>query len=229
MATLIPVHLAIIMDGNGRWAERRGLPRIAGHREGAKAVERVVFASIKRGIKYLSLYAFSTENWKRPEAEVRGLMNILKLYFLMKIDRLKWAGVRVRVGGRWKELPQDVVKIIELAVDETKANDKLHLIVYLNYGGRREIVDAVNSILGDGKRMVDEESFRSFLYIPDVPDPDLVIRTSGEKRVSNFLLWQIAYAELYFTETLWPDFGEDDLDAAIADYNKRKRRFGGLA
>jgi len=185
--------------------------------------------SIKRGIKYLSLYAFSTENWKRPEAEVRGLMNILKLYFLMKIDRLKWAGVRVRVGGRWKELPQDVVKIIELAVDETKANDKLHLIVYLNYGGRREIVDAVNSILGDGKRMVDEESFRSFLYIPDVPDPDLVIRTSGEKRVSNFLLWQIAYAELYFTETLWPDFGEDDLDAAIADYNKRKRRFGGLA
>jgi len=217
------------MDGNGRWAERRGLPRIAGHREGAKAVERVVFASIKRGIKYLSLYAFSTENWKRPEAEVRGLMNILKLYFLMKIDRLKWAGVRVRVGGRWKELPQDVVKIIELAVDETKANDKLHLIVYLNYGGRREIVDAVNSILGDGKRMVDEESFRSFLYIPDVPDPDLVIRTSGEKRVSNFLLWQIAYAELYFTETLWPDFGEDDLDAAIADYNKRKRRFGGLA
>lgn len=229
MATLIPVHLAIIMDGNGRWAERRGLPRIAGHREGAKAVERVVFASIKRGIKYLSLYAFSTENWKRPEAEVRGLMSILKLYFLMKIDRLKWAGVRVRVGGRWKELPQDVVKIIELAVDETKANDKLHLIVYLNYGGRREIVDAVNSILGDGKRMVDEESFRSFLYIPDVPDPDLVIRTSGEKRVSNFLLWQIAYAELYFTETLWPDFGEDDLDAAIADYNKRKRRFGGLA
>jgi len=217
------------MDGNGRWAERRGLPRIAGHREGAKAVERVVFASIKRGIKYLSLYAFSTENWKRPEAEVRGLMSILKLYFLMKIDRLKWAGVRVRVGGRWKELPQDVVKIIELAVDETKANDKLHLIVYLNYGGRREIVDAVNSILGDGKRMVDEESFRSFLYIPDVPDPDLVIRTSGEKRVSNFLLWQIAYAELYFTETLWPDFGEDDLDAAIADYNKRKRRFGGLA
>lgn len=229
MATLIPNHVAIIMDGNGRWAKSKGLPRIAGHREGAKAVERVVYASLKRGIKYLSLFAFSTENWKRPEQEVKSLMNILKLYFLTKIEKLKWAGVRIRFGGRWWELSPDLVSLIRRAMEVTEHNDKLHLIIYLNYGGRREMLDAVNSIIAkEGFPVMTEESLRSYLYLPDVPDPDLLIRTSGEKRISNFLLWQIAYTELYFTDTLWPDFGEDDLDAAIAEYNKRERRFGGL-
>lgn len=229
MATLIPEHVAIIMDGNGRWAQSKGLPRIAGHWEGAKTVERITLASIKRGIKYLSLYAFSTENWKRPEPEVSGLMRILQIYFLTKLEKLKWVGVRLRAAGRWRELPPEVVHLIEIAVEETRKNDKLHLILHLNYGGRREIVDAVNSLISKPIPNVDEETFKGFLYLPDVPDPDLVIRTSGEKRISNFLLWQIAYAELYFTDVLWPDFSEEDLDRAIADFNRRKRRFGGLS
>lgn len=230
MATVIPNHIAIIMDGNGRWAKNKGLPRIAGHREGAKAVERVVYASLKRGIRYLSLFAFSTENWKRPEQEVKGLMDILKLYFLTKIEKLSWAGVKIRFGGRWWELSSDVVDLIKRAMEITEHNDKLHLIIYLNYGSRREILDAINSIIAkEASPIISEECLRPYLYLPDIPDPDLLIRTSGEKRISNFLLWQIAYTELYFTETLWPDFGENDLDAAIAEYNRRERRFGGLA
>ncbi|MCD6362958.1 MAG: di-trans,poly-cis-decaprenylcistransferase [Synergistetes bacterium] len=217
------------MDGNGRWAQRKGLPRIAGHREGVKAVERVISACLKRDIEYLSLYAFSTENWKRPESEIRGLMTILRLYFLVKLRKLKWAGVRIRVAGRWWELPYGVDRFIKLAMDETKNNTKMQVILHLNYGGRREILDAVNAMIGkEDLGEVTEDIFKSFLYIPDLPYPDLLIRTSGEKRISNFLLWQIAYTELYFTDTLWPDFGEDELDMAIADYNKRKRRFGGL-
>ncbi len=229
VATLVPNHLAIIMDGNGRWAQKRGLPRIAGHREGVKAVERVISACLKRGIKYLSLYAFSTENWKRPEAEIRGLMTILRLYFFIKLKKLKWAGVRIRVAGRWWELPYDADKFVKLAIEETIDNNKMQVILHLNYGGRREILDAVSALIGrvDVDR-ISEEDFKKFLYIPDVPYPDLLIRTSGEKRISNFLLWQIAYTELYFTDTLWPDFGEDELDMAIAEYNRRKRRFGGL-
>ncbi|MCS7233187.1 MAG: polyprenyl diphosphate synthase [Synergistetes bacterium] len=226
---MIPAHIAIIMDGNGRWAKFRGLPRIAGHKEGAKAVERVVYASLKRGIKYLSLFAFSTENWKRPRLEIDSLMSILKIYFLTKIEKLKWAGVKIRFGGRWWELSSDIVELIKRAMEITESNKELHLIIYLNYGGRREIIDAINSmILSKSPSLVSEEDLRPYLYVPDVPEPDLLIRTSGEKRISNFLLWQIAYTELYFTETLWPDFGEDDLDAAIADYNRRERRFGGI-
>ncbi len=229
MATLVPNHLAIIMDGNGRWAQRRGLPRVAGHREGAKAVERVISACLKRGIKYLSLYAFSTENWKRPEAEIRGLMAILRLYFFVKLKKLKWAGVRIRVAGRWWELPYGADKFVKLAIEETVENDKMQVILHLNYGGRREILDAVSALIRRGiLDRISEEDFKKFLYVPDVPYPDLLIRTSGEKRISNFLLWQIAYTELYFTDTLWPDFGEDELDMAIAEYNRRKRRFGGL-
>ncbi|KUK13605.1 MAG: di-trans,poly-cis-decaprenylcistransferase [Synergistetes bacterium] len=229
LATLVPFHVAIIMDGNGRWAKKRGLPRIAGHREGAKAVERVIYASLKRGIRYLSLFAFSTENWKRPEPEVYGLMNILKVYFLTKIEILKWAGVRIRFGGRWWELQTDLVNLIEKAIKSTEKNKKLDVIVYLNYGGRQEILDAVASIISQGNgSLLSEETFRSHLYMPDVPDPDLLIRTSGEKRISNFLLWQLAYTELYFSETLWPDFGEEELDSAIAEYNRRERRFGGV-
>jgi undecaprenyl diphosphate synthase len=230
MASNLPQHIAIIMDGNGRWAKRRGLPRTFGHRQGAKAVRRIINACLELNINYLTLYTFSTENWSRPKSEVKTLMGLLEEY----IDRAekeipRYKEVRVRVIGRYWELPGQLPYKIEKLMDDTKAHKGLNLILAINYGGRREILDAVDKIVETGKKLFGDESrFRKYLYAPDIPDPDLLIRTAGEYRISNFLLWQISYTELYTTNKLWPDFNKRDLILAINDYRKRRRKFGGL-
>ncbi len=225
----VPLHVGIIMDGNGRWAKQRGLPRIEGHRVGAAVVKKVVEEARGMGIRYLSLYTFSTENWKRPVEEVLALFGILDEYLKKEVPAMLQNDIRLRVAGRWKELPDFVVSRLSWAIDETKGGRGMDLILCLNYGGRREILDAVNTLLKEGIEEVDEGLFRRYLYLPDVPDVDLVIRTSAEKRISNFLLWQISYAELYFTPVLWPDFTVSDLKEALAEYGRRQRRFGGVA
>jgi undecaprenyl diphosphate synthase len=227
-----PVHVAIIMDGNGRWAKARGLPRVAGHKRGAEAVRRTVTGAAELGIQYLTLYGFSSENWKRPPAEIDDLMGLLRLYLNNEIEELDRKGVRLRVIGQRSRLQPDIVRLIEGAEGRTAANRKLNLIVALSYGGRAEIAGAARDI-AEGVRAgridpaaVDEDLFERFLYTADIPDPDLLIRTSGEKRISNFLLWQCAYAELVFLERLWPDFTRDDLESAITEYHGRDRRYG---
>jgi len=227
-----PVHVAIIMDGNGRWAKARGLPRVAGHKRGAEAVRRTVTGAAELGIQYLTLYGFSSENWKRPPAEIDDLMGLLRLYLNNEIDELDRKGVRLRVIGQRSRLQPDIVRLIEGAERRTAGNRKLNLIVALSYGGRAEIVEAARCI-AEGVRAgridpaeVDENQFERFLYTAGIPDPDLLIRTSGEKRISNFLLWQCAYAELVFLERLWPDFTRDDLEGAITEYHGRDRRYG---
>lgn len=228
----LPHHIAIIMDGNGRWAQRRGLSRLQGHLEGVKAVRRVVEACRELGISYLTLYTFSTENWKRPKEEVEGLMMLLREQLRLQRDELREKGVKVRVIGRREMLPADLQEEIRITEEVTASNTGLNLILAINYGGRSEIVDACRKIIERVKRgeevEVDENAFSSFLYAPDVPDPDLLIRTASEYRVSNFLLWQIAYTEFYITETLWPDFTKEDLLKAIEDYQRRERKFGGV-
>lgn len=220
-------HIGIIMDGNGRWAKSRGLPRIFGHREGVKAVERTLRAAKELGIPCVSLYAFSTENWNRPKAEVLGLMGLLKYYMQIKIDELDKENARLRFAGNISGLPEDIQEIIKDAEYKTINNDAMQLVVCLNYGGRQEILDAVNKILCDKlSGPVTEEIFRRYLYLPDIPDPDLLIRTSGELRMSNFWLWQGSYSEFYFTDKYWPDFGKPDLEEAIAVYFRRERRYG---
>ncbi len=221
----IPAHIAIIMDGNGRWAKKRNLPRLQGHRAGVNAVRRVIDASLDLKIKYLTLFAFSKENWERPKREVNGLMHLFTKVIEEEIDNLKSHKVRVRFLGRLKELPNKVKENINRIQEKTKNFNNLNLIIALNYSGREELIDAVNKAVIKGKT-VDEESFKKYLYIPDIPDPDLLIRTSGEVRISNFLLYEIAYSELYFTQTLWPDFGSNDLLKAITSYQKRERKFG---
>ena len=221
----LPEHIAIIMDGNGRWAQKRGLPRFYGHREGAKAVERVIDYSLEFNIKYLTLFAFSTENWGRPKEEVDTIMSLLVEYINKKVPYLIERDVKLRFMGRRKDLPEMILKSVEEGEEKTKNGKKMELIIALNYSGRAEIVDAVNAILQDGKE-VNEENFKGYLYLPDVPDPDLLIRTSGEIRISNFMLWQLAYTELHFTEVLWPDFSKDDFIKALYDYQSRERRFG---
>ena len=222
-------HIAIIMDGNGRWAKKRHLPRLLGHRAGVKAVERTVRAAADFGIPYLSLYAFSTENWKRPQTEVKGLMSLFRYYINKKVLELVKEDVRLRFAGRTKELPKDIQEIIHEAENETEKGQRLQLIVCLNYGGRQEIVDAVQKLLKDGyKGKVTEETIRSYLYLPDLPDPDLIIRTSGEYRLSNFWLWEGSYSEFYFSSLLWPDFNKEALQEAILSYEKRDRRYGGI-
>lgn len=226
----VPVHIGIIMDGNGRWAQKRGLPRIMGHHAGVRAVERTVRAARDLGIRYVSLYAFSTENWKRPQAEVAGLMGLFRYYIKSKIKALKKEGVRLRFMGRLEELPDDVLKILRRAEEETLEGSVIEMIVCLNYGGRQELVDAFKKMRKmDPDQEVTEETVRSCLYLPEIPDPDLIIRTSGELRMSNFLLWQASYAELYFTETLWPDFGLEQLGEAMNSYCGRERRYGGIS
>jgi undecaprenyl diphosphate synthase len=227
-----PVHVAIIMDGNGRWAKARGLPRVAGHKRGAEAVRRTVTGAAELGVQYLTLYGFSSENWKRPPAEIDDLMGLLRLYLNNEIEELDRKGVRLRVIGQRSRLQPDIVRLIEGAERRTAANRKLNLIVALSYGGRAEIAAAARCI-AEGVRAgridpaaVDEDLFERFLYTADIPDPDLLIRTSGEKRISNFLLWQCAYAELVFLERLWPDFTRDDLESAITEYHGRDRRYG---
>ncbi|MBC7329051.1 isoprenyl transferase [bacterium] len=228
-----PRHIAIIMDGNGRWAQRRGLPRLEGHLAGVGAVRRIVEACRDLGIPYLTLYTFSTENWRRPKEEVEGLMMLLREQLRSQTPELKEKGVRVIVIGKRDELPLDLQAEIKRSEEETAQNKDLHLILAINYGGRAEIVQACKRIIEKVKsgeiEDIDEASFSSYLYTRDIPDPDLLIRTAGEQRISNFLLWQIAYTEFYITDTLWPDFTKEDLIKAIEDYKRRKRKFGGLA
>ncbi|MBE6399989.1 MAG: di-trans,poly-cis-decaprenylcistransferase [Lentisphaerae bacterium] len=223
-------HIAIIMDGNGRWATARGLSRSEGHLAGAKQISVVADAARAMGIKSLTLYAFSTENWKRPEPEVTALMSLLKEFATNELPQMMKNNVRLRTIGRTGDLPLASRMALLKAIDLTKNNDGLTINIALSYGGRAEIVDAVNKILKERKSdaPMTEEEFRNYLYLPDMPDPDLMIRTGGNLRISNFLLWQLSYAELYVTETYWPDFGADDLRRAIEAFDGRERRFGGL-
>jgi undecaprenyl diphosphate synthase len=223
-----PNHVAFIMDGNGRWAGQRGLPRVLGHREGVKAIERVVRLGLHEGVRYLSFYAFSTENWRRPVEEVQGLLRIFRQQIADKSEELAEQGVRLRFSGRLKEFPEDIQKLIEKAEQLTASSDRMQVIVCMNYGGRQEILDAFGRALREGVSELDESSIRSYLYLPDVPDPDLIVRTSGEIRLSNFLLWQASYAEFFFTDTLWPDFAEKDFQEAMEAYSKRTRRYGSI-
>ena len=226
--TATPSHVAIIMDGNGRWALRKGLPRLAGHREGARAVERIIRAAASTpGLDYLSLFAFSTENWKRPKGEVEGLLSLLRTYLRSKRDELAENGIKMVFSGRIDQLDQELRDEIDLFEKTTVRGDRLTVVVCLNYGGRQEIVDGVNRLLRKGfAGEITEELISANLYRPGIPDPDLVIRTSGEVRISNFLLWESAYAEFFFTDTLWPDFGEEDLEKALEYYSLRERRYG---
>ena len=217
-------HVGIIMDGNRRWARSRGLPAILGHREGVKAVERTLTAAKELGIPCVSLYAFSTENWKRPKAEVLGLMGLLKYYMKLKLEELNRENARVRFAGNLSALSEDIREILSDAEEKTRNNDSMQLVVCLNYGGRQEILDAVSRMIEEGvSQPVTEEVFRKYLYLPDIPDPDLLIRTSGELRMSNFWLWQGSYSEYYFTDKFWPDFGRQDLEMAVADFYRRER------
>jgi len=226
-------HVAIIMDGNRRWAERRGLPTLAGHEAGAEAVRRTLRACRELGIHHLTLYAFSMENWRRPKTEVAGLMRLLRDFLGKNLSQLMEEDVRLRVIGRIHLLPMGTRKVVDHAVHKTARNRSGTLVLAISYGGRAEIVDAARQLAGEavsGKIRpadIDEAMFGRHLYAPDIPDPDLLIRTSGEFRLSNFLLWQVSYAEMVVTETLWPDFSAADLAQAIREYGQRQRRFGG--
>jgi len=228
----LPRHIAIIMDGNGRWARARGLPRIAGHRSGAEAVRRTVSAAGELGIPYLTLFGFSSENWKRPSAEVQDLMVLLRHYLRREIAELQRNGVRLKIIGQLTRLAPDIVGMISHAETLTRENSRITLTIALSYGGRAEIVAAVQAIAAEVARGslaaedVDEDCLAKHLFTADIPDPDLLIRTSGEQRISNFLLWQCAYSELVFTKTLWPDFSRRDLEQAIDEYCGRERRYG---
>ena len=225
----LPRHVAVIMDGNGRWARRRGRPRVEGHREGMESVRAVVRACGRLKIDALTLYAFSTENWCRPRAEVQFLMRLLLEYLRRELPELHRQGVRLSMLGRRERVPGRVLRGIDAAVAETRRNTGLRLNLAFNYGGRREILDAVERYLRRRPRPpLTEESFAACLYTGDLPDPDLLIRTSGEMRISNFLLWQLAYAEIVVSPVLWPDFREDEFMAALRDYQARERRFGGV-
>jgi undecaprenyl diphosphate synthase len=226
----IPHHIGIIMDGNGRWAELRGLPRIEGHRRGVERSKEVIECAAELGLRSLTLYAFSTENWQRPSAEVSTLMKLLELYLKKEIGRLMQNGIVFRAIGEIWRLPDQIQAVIRDAEEKTSSNKGMVLVTALSYSGRNEIVRAVRKILcaGTPPDAVTEELFSSFLDTSGLSAPDLIIRTSGEKRISNFLLWQAAYAELYFTETLWPDFSKDEFLLAIQDYQQRERRFGAI-
>lgn len=226
----LPQHVAIIMDGNGRWAKQRGLPRLAGHRAGTNNVRHVIETFAKHKVKHLTLYAFSTENWNRPESEVKGLFHILGQMIKRETMNLHRKGVRVGHLGRLDGLSPVLQRKVQEAIELTKDNTGLNLNVAFNYGGRVEILDAVRRILAEGlaPEDIDEALFSRYLYSAGLPDPDLIIRTAGEMRLSNFLLWQAAYSEYYATPTLWPDFGKEEIEAALAAYSQRQRRFGGL-
>jgi len=225
----VPVHIAIIMDGNGRWAKKRGISRIKGHLEGARAVKRIVTAARKTGIKYLTLYAFSTENWKRNKKEISFLFSMLDKYIDKEKESMLKREIRFETIGDISRFPKNLVKKIEALIEETKKLNKMCLVIALNYGARDEIVRAIKKIpcRPDSMQKLTEEEFEKFLDTAGIPDPDLVIRTSGESRLSNFLLYQSSYSELYFTKTLWPDYGARELKRAINSYAKRRRRFGG--
>src|SRR5690349_3971536 len=228
----VPRHIAIIMDGNGRWAKARGLPRIAGHRRGAEAARRAVIAAAELGVPYLTLFGFSSENWKRPSAEIHDLMSLLRHYLRGEVAELHRNGVRLKVIGELGKLDPDILSLIEHAEAMTRDNDRINLTIALSYGARAEIVAAVREIareVASGRlaiEAIDEECFARHLFTADLPEPDLVIRTSGEQRISNFLLWQSAYSEFVFTKTLWPDFSKSDLQQAIDEFCGRERRYG---
>jgi len=228
----IPRHVAIIMDGNGRWAEKRGLSRNEGHHAGLESVRDVVRSSHELGVKILTLYAFSQENWNRPKGEVDALMTLLDRYIDSEVDEIDRNGVQVRVMGRMEDVPRAIRDKLEAAVERTRENEQMILVFALSYGGRQEIVDAARQLVAAAEAgkvhadAVDEKTFASCLYQPDLPDPDLLIRTGAEWRVSNFLLWQIAYSEIHVTDRMWPDFRKPHLVEAIADYQQRERRFG---
>ncbi|AKI96978.1 isoprenyl transferase [Kosmotoga pacifica] len=224
----VPEHVAIIMDGNGRWAKQRGLNRVEGHKVGAKVAEDVSKWCADLGIKYLTLYAFSTENWKRPEEEIKFLFRLMVEYLGERLEMLLKESVKLRFMGRVEELNEETKQFCRQIEEKTAECNRLNLIVALNYGGRAEIVDAVNKIINEKLVNIDENTIRKHLYLPNVPDPDLIIRTSGEKRLSNFLLWQSSYSELYFTEVLWPDFSRENFIEALEEYSRRKRRYGAV-
>ncbi|MQX37353.1 isoprenyl transferase [Roseospira navarrensis] len=230
-----PLHVAIIMDGNGRWARSRGLPRTEGHRKGAEAVRASVTGAVRLGVSHLTLFGFSSENWRRPAEEISTLMGLLRFYLRRDLDELAREGVRLRVIGERSRFTPDILSLIETAERRTAANTRLDLTIALNYGGRAEIVRAARrladrAVAGDlAPADLDESRFAEELYAPDLPDPDLLIRTSGEQRISNFLLWQIAYAELVFLDVAWPDFGEGHLSAALEEFRARDRRFGAVS
>ena len=227
----IPQHAAIIMDGNGRWAQRRGQPRLFGHQAGTDNISRVVEMFAEYGVKYLTLYAFSTENWKRPVDEVMGLLSLLERVIRRETANLKKNGVRLRHLGRLDGISPSLQRSIAHSIEETKENTRITLSIAFNYGGRAEILDAVRRLIAEGVEasQIDEEMFSRYLYSDGIPDPDLVIRTGGEMRVSNFLIWQAAYAEYYSTPVFWPDFGEGEIREALETYTQRERRFGGLS
>ncbi|GEP43481.1 isoprenyl transferase [Brevifollis gellanilyticus] len=231
----IPRHIAIIMDGNGRWAKERSLPRTEGHRRGADSVRIITEACGELGVEYLTLYAFSSENWKRPKREVEALMKLLEQFLRSKTPEMMEQNVRLQAIGRLHDLPQSCQQQLHRSIEQTSQNTGLTLILALSYGGREEIIDGVKSLIDSvekghlDKGMIDTEVFSKHLYTRYYPDPDLLIRTSGEMRLSNFLLWQLSYTEFYITDTLWPDFGKPDLVKAIRSYENRHRRFGGVA
>ena len=227
-----PVHVAIIMDGNGRWAKAKCLPRVAGHAQGAEAVRRTVKAASQLGIRYLTLYGFSLENWKRPAKEIADLMGLLRLYLRKEISELHREGVRIHFIGDRTLLEPDIISLIEMSEQKTKANVKLDLVIALSYGSRQEITTAVRKLVSDvvaGEMdvdSIDENALEARLYTSDIPDPDLIVRTGGEQRISNFLLWQSAYAEFVFADVLWPDFSHEKLEDSIEEFSRRERRYG---
>jgi undecaprenyl diphosphate synthase len=231
---VVPRHIAIIMDGNGRWAKARGLPRIAGHRQGAEAARAVLRAAGEAGVECLTLYAFSSENWRRPETEINDLMGLLRFYIGAELNALHREGIRLRILGDHRAFPPDVARLVDGAVAKTAANSRMTLAIALNYGSQLEIVHAAQALarrVAAGEipaEAIDEQMLEASLYTSGLPPLDLLIRTSGERRLSNFLLWQTAYAELLFVDTPWPDFDGDALRAAIADFGARERRYGGL-
>jgi len=227
-----PVHVAIIMDGNGRWAKARGLPRSAGHKRGAEAARKAVRAATEAGVSYITLFGFSSENWNRPDEEVTDLMGLLRFYLNREVKSLQKEGVKLRVIGNRQMLPDDIQELIEKAEKQTENNTRITLIIALSYGGRAEIVNAARALAvkasegGVDPSAINEEMFSDNLETAGIPDPDLLIRTSGEKRISNFLLWQTAYSEFIFTDTLWPDFSAEDFNVAIDEFGTRERRYG---
>ncbi|MBM3548314.1 MAG: isoprenyl transferase [Alphaproteobacteria bacterium] len=234
MSTALPTHVAIVMDGNGRWARARGLPRAAGHRQGAEALRRCIVGAGELGIRYLTLFGFSSENWNRPFGEVQDLMGLLRHYLRSEIADLHGKGARLRVIGDRTRFDPDIVALIDNAEELTRGNDLLNLTLAISYGARDEIVAAARALAADAAagridpKSIDAHAFQARLFTADLPDPDVFIRTSGEKRLSNFLLWQSAYAELVFVDKYWPDFGKADLEDAVREFNRRERRFGAV-
>ena len=224
----IPKHVAVIMDGNGRWAKQRGLLRVEGHKKGADTLEKILRHSVTREVRNLTVYAFSTENWKRPKAEVSALMRLFSKYLDSKKEELKKQGVRLVVSGSKEGISDKLLKKINETEKYLSDCNILTFNIAFNYGGRKEIIDGINKLLKEEKSEITEDTFKNYLYQPDIPDPELVIRTSGEFRVSNFLLWEVAYSEFYITDTFWPDFDEDEYDKALEWFNNRERRFGGV-